>query len=126
MVRWLERNGYDVSYLSDLDVQNNPYALLNHRAVLIVGHSEYWSRQMRLNLEAAVNNGVNLGVFGANDIYRQIRYEPRSSGTQPLAQRVVVCYKSIEGPSKDPYYGKVISWVTIEFRNDPLTWPQRS
>ena len=123
MVRWLEKNGYDVSYLSDVDVQNNPYALQNHRALLIVGHSEYWSKQMSDNLEASINNGVNLGVFAANTLYRQIRYEPRSSNAQPIPERIIVCYKD---KSVDPVYGLDNDIVTVQFRSDPVNRPEQS
>ncbi len=123
MVRWLEKNGYDVSYLSDVDVQNNPFALQNHRALLIVGHSEYWSKQMSDNLEASINNGVNLGVFAANTLYWQIRYEPRLSDTQPIPERIIVCYKD---KSVDPAYGLDNDIVTVQFRGDPLFRPEQS
>src|SRR5581483_2034066 len=91
MLRWLERNGYDVSYLSTSDVQNYPTLLRNHHGILIVGHDEYWSKAMRDNLEAAVNSGINLANFAANSIYWQIRYE--SATTNGAPDRVIVCYK---------------------------------
>ncbi len=121
MVRWLEKNGYDVSYLTDVDVQNNPYALLNHRALLIVGHSEYWSKYMRDNVEAAVNNGVNLGVFAADTFYWQVRYEPRPTGTH-IPERVLVCYKD---KNADPLFGQDDRLVTVLFRDDPLNRPEQ-
>lgn len=121
MVRWLEKNGYDVSYLSDVDVQNNPYALLNHRALLIAGHSEYWSKYMRDNLEAAVNNGVNLGVFAADTFYWQVRYEPRLSDTR-IPERILVCYKD---KNADPLFDKDDRLVTVLFRDNPLYRPEQ-
>ena len=117
MVRWLEQHGYDVSYLSDLDIQSTSYSLQNYRALLIVGHSEYWSKQMRDALELAINKGVNLAVFAANTMAWQIRYEPRSSGSQPVPQRIIVCYKD---KALDPLYGKENDLVTVQFRDDPL------
>src|SRR5215467_7677214 len=54
MIRWLEKNGYDVSYVSDVDVHVNPSLLQNHKAILLVGHSEYWTKEMRDNVEANV------------------------------------------------------------------------
>ena len=121
MVRWLEENGYDVTYLTDVDVQNNPYALLNHRALLIVGHSEYWSKYMRDNLEAAVNSGVNLAVFAADTLYWQVRYEPRPTDTH-IPERILVCYKD---KNVDPLFGKDDRLVTVLFRDDPLNRPEQ-
>ena len=53
MVRWLERNGYDVSYFSGVDSDARGAEIGRHRAFLSVGHDEYWSKQQRLNVEAA-------------------------------------------------------------------------
>ena len=47
MIRWLERNGYDVSYTTDLDTGLRPAELLEHQAFLSVGHDEYWSQEQR-------------------------------------------------------------------------------
>jgi hypothetical protein len=66
MIRWLERNGYDVTYTSCNDVANNGSRLLNHRVFVTIGHDEYWSKGQRDNVEAARNAGVHLGIF-----YRQ-------------------------------------------------------
>src|SRR2546421_4249088 len=124
MLRWLEQNGYDVSYLSDPDLQNNPARLQNYHALLIVGHSEYWSKQMRDALETAVNKGVNLAVFAANTLYWQIRYEPRSPGGQSFPERILVCYKG--RGHQDPLYGKENSLVTVTFRQAPLNRPEQT
>src|SRR5690606_16855327 len=47
MVRWLESNGYDVSYITGIDTHRSGTLLLNHKAFLSVGHDEYWSGQQR-------------------------------------------------------------------------------
>jgi hypothetical protein len=120
MIRWLEKNGYDTTYLTDVDVHTSSTVLLGHHGVLIVGHSEYWSGQMRDHLQTAINNGVNLGAFGANDIYWQVRYEASSSG---VANRVVVCYKDA---SLDPLTNKNNSRVTVNFRSSPVNAPEQT
>ena len=59
MVRWLERNGYDVSYMSGADTDRRPAKLtgaLKPKVFLSVGHDEYWSGTQRTNVEAAVGN----------------------------------------------------------------------
>jgi hypothetical protein len=123
MIRWLERRGYDVSYFSDVDMQNDMKELQNHHALLIVGHSEYWSKQMRDNLETLVNQGLNLAVFGGNDIFWQIRYEPRTSDPQSAEANTIVCYKDSHA---DPLYGKDNSDLTVDFRNSLVNRPEQS
>ena len=46
-LHWLERQGYDLSYVSDVDVHEEPAQLLDHRAYLSLGHDEYWTQEMR-------------------------------------------------------------------------------
>jgi hypothetical protein len=74
---------------------------------------------MRAHLQAAVNRGVNLGAFGANDIYWQIRYE---SSTSLVPYRVITCYKDA---SLDPFSSKNPSNVTVEFRSEPVNNPEQ-
>ena len=47
MVRWLERNGYDVSYFTGVDSDRFGAEILEHEAFLSVGHDEYWSGAQR-------------------------------------------------------------------------------
>jgi len=90
MLRFLEREGYDVKYATNIDTHTTPSGLLNVRSFLSVGHDEYYTKQMYDAVEAARNAGVHLGFFGANNIYWQIRLEPSASGQ---ANRTVVGYK---------------------------------
>src|SRR5215213_4622145 len=63
MVRWLERDGYDVSYTTGVDTDRRGSGLLSHRVFLSIGHDEYWSGMQRTNVEAARDAGVNLAFF---------------------------------------------------------------
>ena len=47
MVLFLEQAGYDVSYQTDLDTDQDPSSLLGHRLVIDLGHDEYWTQTMR-------------------------------------------------------------------------------
>lgn len=90
MVRWMESQGYDVSYVTNVDVSTNPALLRQHKVFLSVGHDEYWSMEERNAVRSARDAGVNLGFFSANAGYWRARYEPSSGGA---ANRVIVCYK---------------------------------
>jgi Domain of unknown function (DUF4082)/Bacterial Ig-like domain (group 1) len=97
MVRWLESQGYDVSYVTNLDVHANPQLLQQHKVFLSVGHDEYWSLEERNNVENARNAGVNLAFFSANTCYWRVRFENGSNGG---TNRVMACYK--EDWAQDP------------------------
>ena len=55
MIRFLEANGYDVSYTSGVDMSQPGAApiLEQHKIFMSTGHDEYWSGQQRANVEAA-------------------------------------------------------------------------
>ncbi|WP_447986144.1 N,N-dimethylformamidase beta subunit family domain-containing protein [Nitrospira sp. Nam74] len=103
MVRWLEREGYDVTYCTNVDTHADPTLLMHHRGWLSVGHDEYWSWEMRDHVKYARDHGVSLAFFSANVCYWQIRFEPSlMSGDR---YRTIVSYK--EDPEdefhEDPY-----------------------
>ena len=43
MVRFMEENGYNVSYTSQADIDQAPALLKNHKLFVSSGHDEYWS-----------------------------------------------------------------------------------
>jgi hypothetical protein len=90
MARWLESQSYDVTYISTLDTHTTPSLLLQHKTWLSVGHDEYWTLEMRNNVEQARDAGINLGFFSANTAYWRVRFEPSTTGDP---NRVLVCYK---------------------------------
>jgi hypothetical protein len=102
MVRWLEANGYDVTYSTGVDSDQNGSLILNHRVFLSVGHDEYWSGGQRANVEAARAAGVNLSFFSGNEIFWKTRWENSIDGTG-TPYRTLVCYKETHADAKiDP------------------------
>jgi hypothetical protein len=119
-VYWMESQGYNVAYTTDVDTDTNASTLTNHKAFLSVGHDEYWSAGMRNTVQNAINAGVNVGFFGANEMYWQIRFEPNAAG---VPDRVEVGYKDYAEtntpPGPDPEWNVNNSIVTTNWR-DPL------
>ena len=94
-----EQLGLDVTYWTDVDFHLRPQLLTNHKALLSLGHDEYWSTPMRNGADQAVAAGVNLAFLGANACYRQIRFQPSPIGPN----RQQVCYKdAVRGPDDRP------------------------
>ena len=56
---WMEQQGYDVSYISNIDTHADPARLLKTRAFISVGHDEYWSLAMYDHVKRAIDSGVN-------------------------------------------------------------------
>ena len=109
LVRFLEKNGYDVSYLSGVDTDRNGAQLLNHKVFLSVGHDEYWSGAQRANVEAARDAGVNLQFLSGNEMYWRTRMEP--SPVDGAAGRTITSYKETWANGKiDPATGWTGTW----------------
>ena len=98
-VRFLEREGYDLAYITDVDTHERGDAVERRRVFLSVGHDEYWSWDARAHVEAARDRGVHLAFLGADACYWQIRFEPSARGD---GDRTIVAYKEAAG-DLDPF-----------------------
>ena len=125
-IRWMERQGYNLSYMSNIDVQREPAQLLHHKAYISIGHDEYWTKEMRDAVTTARDSGVGLAFLGANAVYWQIRMEPNSAG---IPNRTIVCYKvsSVKHDlARDPYYLKDTTRLTTQWRDPILALPENA
>jgi hypothetical protein len=93
-IEWAERNGYNLEYAVNSDLEFHPELLDRYRLVLSVGHDEYWSAPMRDTIERFISNGGNLAFFGGNSLTWQVRFE--NGGTE------MVCWK--HAYREDPLY----------------------
>ena len=125
MVRWLEREGYDVSYSTNIDTHSDEHVLQGHKGWLSVGHDEYWTWQMRAHVEAARDRGVNLAFFSGNVCYWQIRLEASLISGDP--DRTIVSYKD-DALKRDPFAldGGNPDRVTVRWRDPPVNRPEEA
>jgi len=112
-----ERMGLDVTYWTDVDLHARPQLLTSHKAMVSLGHDEYWSSPMRDGAAQALAGGVNFAFLGANACFRQIRLEPSPVGPD----RHQVCYKSA---AEDPMTGQNDALVTVNWPQAPLNRPE--
>jgi hypothetical protein len=117
LVSYVESLGLDVTYWTDVDLHRRPELLLRHRALLTLGHDEYWTWGMRDAAEHARDQGVNLAFFGANAAFRQIRLEDSPLGLY----RREVNYKRA---NEDPVRLTSPKFTTTDFRQPPVTRPE--
>jgi hypothetical protein len=112
LIRWLEREGFDVAYQTDVDTHRDPSTLVGPRLLISAGHDEYWTQEMRDGFDDAQARGVSLAFMGANTSYWQIRYED--------AERTIVEYRrSARDPEPDP------ELHTVRFRELRPPRPER-
>ena len=91
LIRFLEKNGYDMSYVSQPDLAAEPGLLLNHEVFISSGHDEYWAGPADRGRSGA-RCGVNLAFFSANEIYWKTRWQPSIDGSG-TANRTLTTYK---------------------------------
>jgi hypothetical protein len=119
LVALVERMGLPVDYATDVDLHADPHLLDGARAVISLGHDEYYSPTMRAALTAARDRGTNLAFLGANAVYRRIRLNPSPLG----ANRLETAYKVA---TEDPYYGRDNAQITANWPSPPLAKPESS
>lgn len=74
MTYWLEQQGYDVTYCSNLDLHYDADLLDMTKVLLSVGHDEYWSPVMFENVVKARDNGLSIGFFCGNSVGGEIEF----------------------------------------------------
>ncbi|RWO23562.1 MAG: hypothetical protein EOS10_33470 [Mesorhizobium sp.] len=111
---WAEQNGYKMDYATQADLHNDPGLLGSYRCVVIVGHDEYWTWEMREAIDQYVQRGGRAARFGGN-FYWQIRLE--EGGVRQ------VCYKTL-AKTHDPLMGTFNEQrVTAEWEDPLVNWP---
>jgi hypothetical protein len=98
-VMWPEKNRFDVEYCTSIDLHASRDLLDNYDLLLSVGHDEYWSKEMRDNVEAFSGNGGNLAFFSGDACQWQVRF---SDGN-----RTMICFRNadedlVANPGLDP------------------------
>jgi hypothetical protein len=110
LVRWMERNGYDVDYAVNGDLELHPDLLGRYRLMISAGHDEYWSWGMRDAVESFVANGGNACFFSGNISMWQARFEDGGN--------TLVSYKY--DYRQDPVYDTPQRHLTTTFWNSPI------
>lgn len=77
---WLEKEGYDVSYISNIDTHADREGLLRAKGFLSVGHDEYWTQQLYDNVAYARDQGVSLAFLSGNSVSGIVYLNPSTDG----------------------------------------------
>jgi hypothetical protein len=80
MVRWMESQGYDMTYVTSTDLERDPSVFSGHKVFVNTGHDEYYSDAMRGRLTGAIGAGVNMAFFSANNFYYRHVWSASASG----------------------------------------------
>lgn len=111
IIRLAEEKGIDLNFITDYELDAGSPEVRNATTLVLGGHDEYWTNNMRKNLQDAVDHGTNLIIFGGNTGYNRIRIE----GDRKLAM-----WRSTKS---DPY-GTVKDKATTAWRMSPIKQPE--
>ena len=108
-IKYLKRlTNFPQAYITDQDMENYT-SLSGAKLLIIIGHSEYWTRKARLNFDRFVESGGNVLILSGNTMWWQVRYENNMSQ--------MVCYKELPDPVDD----KLLT--TTFWTNEILEYP---
>ena len=103
-VRFLERYGYSVAYTTIESIDSDPGQVQGRRAILDVGHSEYWSQGAAQALGRAIDHGTSVLFLSSDTLAWRVRFAPatRASSEGTSAAHRIESYK--EHVASDPVH----------------------
>ncbi|HEY0807193.1 MAG TPA: N,N-dimethylformamidase beta subunit family domain-containing protein, partial [Pseudonocardiaceae bacterium] len=113
LMRWLRTAGIEVDYCSNIDLHTDPGLLAPYRLLVVNGHDEYWTWEMRDAVERFTRRGGNLAIFGANTSWWQMRLADNA--------RTMVCYRDA---AADPV--TTPERTTVEWSSAPVHRPENA
>ncbi len=99
---WLEKEGYDVTYCSNVD--NLELGNLTRcKALLSVGHDEYWDLRQYRNVKQAIDEGVSVLWLSANDVYMVTPFTADAQGRPNRRLTRETCFGEFREEEKEAY-----------------------
>ncbi len=103
MIEFMEEEGLNVTYCTDVCISQHPGFLKQHKAIVFLDHDEIWTNSERVGVLQAASAGVNMAFFGAATLVRHARLQASPLGPA----REVVDYRN---PAEDPLNGHGSPW----------------
>ena len=100
-LQWINKQDYNIQMISDLDMDDYS-EIENSKVLIVVGHSEYWSRKARLNFDRFVNTGKDAIILSGNTMWWQVRYSDD--------HKKLICYKDFRKDTIQNVHLKTINW----------------
>ncbi|UOG91280.1 MAG: hypothetical protein L3K52_13885 [Candidatus Thiothrix sulfatifontis] len=104
-VSWLDQQGIAYEAASMMDLHRDPSLLGHYNLVMLVGHNEYWSKEMRDNWDNYLAAGGNGAIFSGNTMWWQVRFSADN--------KHMICYKNANNdPLKSDNSRVTTNWFT--------------
>jgi hypothetical protein len=111
LAEWAEREGIELDYAVDADLDRDDDVLAGRRLLLTAGHNEYWSGGMRDAVDRFVEEGGNWAILSGNTCFWQVRYGEGGNS--------MICYKA-GARSADPVRNTDREHTLTSCWSDPL------
>ena len=72
---WLDKQEYEYDVITDRDLDRNPEVLSGYQAVIINGHSEYWSARAYEGLDTYLSDGGDALVLSGNTMFWRVSFD---------------------------------------------------
>ena len=105
-IKW-NGTAYAFDYITDLDLEVYD-SIQQYKMMIIIGHSEYWARNARINFDRFIDAGKHALVLSGNTAWWQVRYS--ADKTQ------MICYKDILLDPEPNALLKTIKWTTASLK----------
>lgn len=106
-LEWIENTTYypNINFICDKDMDNFS-SIKDSKLLIIIGHSEYWTREARINFDRFVNEGNDVMILSGNTMWWQVRYNKQKN--QLICYRVWkddpitnILYKTVQWTDRD-------------------------
>jgi len=108
-LEWIDLTKYrsDINFIADDDLDYYSY-LKDSKLLIIIGHSEYWTRQARQNFDRFVNEGKDAILLSGNNMWWQVRYNRK------LNQ--LICYRSWKDDTTTDPLLTTVNWYDRDLK----------
>jgi hypothetical protein len=113
----LDKIGLTADWTSDMSLDADPSQILGYHAVVLPGHSEYWTRRNYDTLTYAVDDGTNLAVLGANEIY----WHPRLTRDARGSVTTMTVYRMAKLDPVRDREETTVQWRDVPLNRDPAS-----
>lgn len=98
-LKWITKQPFETDYICDYDLENFS-TIKQYKVIIIIGHSEYWTRTARLNFDRFIEEGGHSIILSGNTMWWQVRYH----------EDKLICYKNAANDSLADPLLKTVNW----------------
>ena len=99
---WLEKEGYDVTYCSNVD-NLEPANLSRVKSMISIGHDEYWDVRQFTHVKQAIQDGLSVLWLSANDVYMVTPFTANAKGAPNRRLTRETCFGEFREEEKEAY-----------------------